>query len=42
MVAVVDILADPPMCYLIRIHLHYAMIDILVEWVGVWDVVAAA
>jgi hypothetical protein len=30
---VVDILVDQPMCYLIRIHPHYAMIDILVEWV---------
>jgi hypothetical protein len=29
----VDILADPLMCYLTRIHPHYAMIGILVEWV---------
>jgi hypothetical protein len=30
---VADILVDQPMCYLILIHLHYAMIDILVVWV---------
>jgi hypothetical protein len=29
---VVDILADLLMCYLIRIHPLYAIVDILVEW----------